>query len=250
MSESSTPRTAVVTGAAAGLGQAFSRRLADDGLNVVLADLAPAGETERLVRETGREALAVRCDVSSGDSVAELAAAVAERFGRCDVLVANAGIYPIAPFEETSFEDWRRIMSVNVDSLFHLARAFLPGMREAGWGRIVCMASNGFHTGIPLLTPYIASKGAVIGFVRSLAGEIGEHGVTINALAPSLTRTAGTLAGPHGELGWFEKVAAGQAIRRTQVPEDLTGALSFLASDGAGFITGQTLAVDGGAVRG
>jgi NAD(P)-dependent dehydrogenase (short-subunit alcohol dehydrogenase family) len=243
-------RIAVVTGAAAGIGQAFAQRLAQDGHRVAIADVQAAGETEDLVREAGSAAFSMRCDVSSGESVDAFAAAVHERFGHCDVLVANAGIYPIAPFAEVTWEDWRRIMAVNLDSLFHLTKAFLPAMRAAGWGRIVVMASNGFHTGIPGLTPYVASKGGAIGFVRSLAGEIGDDGVTINALAPSLTRTAGTLAGPHEELGWFERVAAGQAIKRTQQPADLTGALAFLVSDEAGFITGQTLAVDGGAVRG
>jgi NAD(P)-dependent dehydrogenase (short-subunit alcohol dehydrogenase family) len=241
-------RTAVVTGAATGLGQAFAQRLALDGHRVAIADVADATETEELVRRAGATAFSMRCDVSSGDSVAAFAAEVGERFGRCDVLVANAGIYPVAPFAEVAWEEWRRIMAVNLDSLFHLTKAFLPAMREARWGRIVAVASNGFHTGIPGLTAYVASKGGVIGFVRSLAGEIGGDGVTINALAPGLTRTSGTLAGP--QVGWFDRVAAGQAIARTEEPGDLAGALAFLVSDDAAFITGQTLAVDGGAVRG
>ena len=140
------------------------------------------------------------------------------------------------------------MMAVNLDSLFHLTKAFLPGMRAAGWGRIVALASNGFHTGPPGLTPYVASKGGVIGFVRSLAGEVGADGVTVNAIAPGLTRTPGTLAGP--QVAWYERVAGTQAIPRTETPADLTGALSFLISDDAGFITGQTLPVDGGQVRG
>jgi NAD(P)-dependent dehydrogenase (short-subunit alcohol dehydrogenase family) len=242
-------RTAVVTGAAGGIGQAFAVRLAQDGHNVGLADIQPTAETGDMVVAAGGEVLEHDCDVTSGDSVTAFATALEEKFGRCDVLVANAGIYPIAAFEEVSFEDWRRIMAVNLDSLFHLTKAFLPGMRERGWGRIVCMASNGFHTGIPLLTPYIASKGGVIGFVRSLAGEIGANGITINALAPSLTRTPGTTEGRQDELGWFDYVADLQAIHRTQTPADLTGALSFLVSDEASFITGQTIPVDGGAVR-
>jgi NAD(P)-dependent dehydrogenase (short-subunit alcohol dehydrogenase family) len=235
-------RTAVVTGAAAGIGQAFAIRLARDGHHVIVADLAPAEETLARLDGAGHEA--VRCDVSSAEDVAELR----ERCERCDVLVANAGIYPVAPFAEVTFQDWRRVMAVNLDSLFHLTQAFLPGMRAAGWGRIVAMASNGFHTGLPGLTPYVASKGGVIGFVRSLAGEVGADGVTVNALAPGLTRTPGTLAGP--QVDWYDAVAGTQAIPRTGTPDDLTGALAFLVSDAAGFITGQTLAVDGGQVRG
>ncbi len=242
-------RVAVVTGGAAGIGLAYARRLAADGRAVVIADLTACEDTERLVREEGGELEAGVCDVSSAESVRAFADDVLERHGHVDVLVHNAGIYPIAPFLQTDWATWRRVMDVNLDSLFHLTQAFLPGMVEAGWGRIVVMASTTFHDGTPGLAAYTASKGGVIGFVRSLAAEVGDYGITVNAIAPGIVRTPGTLAGPQEELGIFEMLKQSQAIKRTQLPEDLVGALAFLTSDDAAFMTGQTLVVDGGWVR-
>jgi NAD(P)-dependent dehydrogenase (short-subunit alcohol dehydrogenase family) len=242
-------RVAVVTGGAASIGQACAVRLARDGHRVAIADLAPADETEAMIAANGGECFSLATDISQADSVAAFAQAVAERYGRCDVLLACAGIYPVAHLSETDFELWRRVMSVNVDSLFHLSKAFVPGMVERGFGRVIAISSTVFHTGTPRFAAYTASKGAVIGFVRALATEVGPAGVTVNSIAPSLTRTQGTTAGPQDELGWFEFTRELQAIKRTQEPADLVGAVSFFASDDAAFITGQTLPVDGGLTR-
>ena len=238
-------RTAVVTGAANGTGRALAVGLAARGARVVIADLADAAETLELIAADGGTAVAVPADISDAASVAGIAAA-AEELGGADILVLNAGIQPFIPFDRMTFEQWRRVMSVNVDSLFHLCQAFLPGMRARGWGRIVAMSSNTYHLGVPGVAHYVASKGAVQGFVRSLAGEIGVDGVTINAIAPSLTRTPGTSTGPQDELGLFELAIREQAVKRTEQPEDLVGATAFLTSDDSAFVTGQTLLVDGG----
>ena len=245
----STPRTAVVTGGAAGIGRAFAARLAVDGHHVAVADVAPTEETERLVRGAGADFFSQRCDVADPGSVATFAAAVHERLGRVDVLVHNAGVYPFQTFLETDWEGWTRVMDVNLNSAFHLLKAFLPGMVDAGWGRIVMMSSTMFHAGTGGMIPYVVSKGGLTGLVRSLAAEVGELGVTVNALAPSLVRTPGTTGGAHDEHGMFEAISGWQAIKRTQVPEDLTGALSWLTGEEGSFITGQTLVIDGGWVR-
>jgi NAD(P)-dependent dehydrogenase (short-subunit alcohol dehydrogenase family) len=242
-------RVAVVTGGAASIGQACAARLARDGHRVAIADVAPAEETEAMIRAEGGECFAGHCDVASADSVRAFADATIERFDRVDVLLMCAGIYPIANLSDTPWELWRRVMSTNVDSLYHLATAFVPGMVERGWGRVIAISSTVFHTGTPQFAAYTTSKGAVIGFVRALATELGDAGVTVNSIAPSLTRTAGTLAGPHAELGWFDITRDQQAIKRTEEPHDLVGAVSFFASDDAAFITGQTLPVDGGLTR-
>ena len=242
-------RVAVVTGGAASIGQACARRLARDGHRIAIADIAPSDETEAMIRADGGDCFADRCDVASPDSVQAFATSAVERFGQVDVLLMCAAIYPIANLSDTPWELWRSVMATNVDSLYHLATAFVPGMVERRWGRVIAISSTVFHTGTPRFAAYTTSKGAVIGFVRALATELGDVGVTVNSIAPSLTRTAGTLAGPHTELGWFEHTRDLQAIKRTEEPEDLVGAVSFFASDDSAFITGQTLPVDGGLTR-
>ena len=240
-------RVAAVTGGAAGIGQAFARRLAADGAAVAVVDLEPAAETMAML--SGADAAAFAGDVTSEDDVARLAGEIGARFGRCDILVNNVGIYPNEPFEAVTFAKWRRVMAVNLDSMFLTAKAFAPGMVERGWGRIVNMASNTFNTSVTGYSHYIASKGGVIGFTRGLASDLAGQGVTVNAIAPSLVRTHGTeVTNPRSDER-FASVAAMQAIERTQMPDDLVGMLSFLASDDAAFVTGQTLYVDGGWVR-
>jgi NAD(P)-dependent dehydrogenase (short-subunit alcohol dehydrogenase family) len=244
-------KVAVITGAALGIGQAYAQRLAEEGCSVVAADLRAADETVALAKAAGSRAIAVSCDVSKPEDVAALARAVEHEHGRCDILVNNAGIYPVQNFEDISFEDWRRVMSVNLDSQFLTIKAFSAGMKERRWGRIVNQASDTFALNLPGFAHYIASKGGIIGLTRALASEFGTYGVTVNAIAPGLTRTPGTEAKPAARQGIdeFSIAASHQSIKRGMLPGDLVGTLSFLVSDDAAFVTGQTIYVDGGHVR-
>jgi NAD(P)-dependent dehydrogenase (short-subunit alcohol dehydrogenase family) len=242
-------RVAVVTGAATGIGQAHAERLAKEGADIVIADLAPAEETVELVERAGSRAIAVRCDLASGEQVAAMAHEAVGSFGKVDVLIHNAGIYPQQHFSDITFDDWRKVMSVNVDSAYHLCHELLPGMRERGWGRVVFMCSTVFHMGPPGMSHYTASKAALIGFLRSLAPEVGNDGVTVNGIAPGVVNTENAVRAMSTVPGYFESLAEQQAIQRTAQPDDLVGTMSFLVSEDAAFLTGQTICVDGGWVR-
>jgi NAD(P)-dependent dehydrogenase (short-subunit alcohol dehydrogenase family) len=248
-------KVAVITGAANGIGQAFAKRLAEDGVHIAIADIAPGEATVKLVEQAGRQALACQCDVTSEPAVVAMAADVQKKFGRCDIVINCAGIFPVQAFDTMSFADWRKVMAINLDGMFLVTHAFVPGMKQRGWGRIVNLSSSTVGSVVSGFAHYVTTKAGIIGFTRALAGELGPHGITVNAIAPSITRTPGTLsrqprAGIASMEAEFELVAQSQSIKRVEVPEDLVGTLSYLTSDDAAFVTGQTINVNGGRIFG
>ena len=240
-------KVVLVTGAAGGLGRAFAQGFAAEGARLVVADIDKAGveETAKLLADAGAQAIAVTVDVTDKDSTDALAQAAIDAFGRIDVLINNAAIYATLtrkPFTEIDPGEWDRVMAVNVKGSWLCSASVFPKMTQPG-GRIINIASATVFSGSPLWMHYVASKSAVIGMTRVMARETGEHGVTVNVIAPGFTLT-------EASLGLMEDAASygvdRGSIKRASQPEDIVGTAIFLASDAAGYITGQTLIVDGG----
>jgi NAD(P)-dependent dehydrogenase (short-subunit alcohol dehydrogenase family) len=242
-------KVAIVTGAGSGIGKALARRLAADGAAVVIADLAKYDvAAAEIAKATGARALGLQTDVSNEKDVERMAAETVKAFGRIDILVNNAAVFStikLKPFEEIDVAEWRKVMDVNILGVALCCRACVPHMRKAGGGRIINLASGAPIKGVPLFLHYISSKGAVIAMTRGLARELGKDGITVNSLAPGFTLSENVAKDPvHVQQG--ERTRLTRAIQRDETPEDLVGAVSFLASADAAFITGQTLVVDGG----
>jgi len=238
-------KVAIVTGAAQGIGRAIADGLAREGARIVIVDLERAEEAAAAFPD----GVAITADVSSEADTARMARDALERCGSIDILVNNAGLYAslaMRPFTEIPLEEWRRVMDVNVASMFLACRAVVPAMREQGGGKIVNISSGTPFRGVPFLLHYVTSKGAIVALTRALARELGKDEIHVNCVAPGFTMSEGVKAHPEVVEALQGASVSARTIQRDQLPEDVVGAVVFLCTPGACFITGQTMVIDGG----
>ncbi len=240
-------KVAIVTGGARHIGAAYARRLAAEGAAVVVADILNGEPVAKEIRSRGGKAVAVKVDVSSEKDTGMMAQEAVKAFGRIDILVNNAAIFiniQRHPFYEISAEEWDRVSAVNIKGPFLCAKAVFAQMKQQRGGKIINISSSTAYWGTPMFLHYVASKAALVGMTRSLAREVGEFGICVNAIAPGLVEHEGQNAPKAlSELQLKER-----SLKRLQTPDDLMGTLVFLASSDSDFMTGQTIVVDGGSV--
>jgi len=244
-------RVAIVTGGAQGIGRVYARALAADSAAVGVVDLRdPTGVVEE-IESAGHRALGLIADISTQEGAEAIVRATVARFGGVHVLVNNAAVFGALepkPLEEITVEEWDRVMAVNVRGSFLCVKAVAPVMRKQRYGRIINIASGTVFKGTPHLLHYVTSKGAIVAMTRALARELGDHGIAVNTLAPGFTMSESVLANARQREVLTGPVLASRCFKRDQYPEDLVGALLFLACDESAFMTGQVLVVDGGSV--
>ncbi|MBA2677847.1 MAG: 3-oxoacyl-ACP reductase FabG [Ktedonobacteraceae bacterium] len=242
-------KVAIITGAGQGIGRAFALRFAQEGARVVIADIQEdkAKSVVQEIESTGGQALAVNVNVSQPESVKAMVQQTIARFEHIDVLINNAAIFSsikMKPFDEITFEEWSGLMAVNLTGTFLCCQAVAPSMRAQQSGSIINISSSTVLMGRPWYAHYVTSKAGVVGMTRALARELGADSITINVVMPGSTETEVTRETVSSEQK--KSILDGQSIHRRETPQDLVGALVFLASDESRFITGQTLVVDGG----
>ena len=239
-------KVAIVTGAAKGIGRGIAEHFAKAGAKIVIADIdeAAARAAVEAIRASGGEAIAQRTDVTSWDSTQAMAAAALARFGRIDILCSNAGIYPEHRLEDMTPEQWDRVLGINLKGAFLTLKACLPQMKSQRSGRVIITSSiTGNRTAMPALAHYAASKGGVNGFIRAAAFEVAKHNITVNGVEPGMIDTEALRAMGAPMIAEVGRVVPLGRIGRI---EDVAQTMAFLASDAAGYITGQTIVVDGG----
>ena len=245
-------RVAIVTGGAISMGKAFARTLASEGASIAIADIADGRDVAAdIENEFGVQAMAGTVDVSDESQVSVFVDQVMQKFGRIDILVNNAAMFatlPVQPHTDYATDLWDQVMAVNVRGPFLMAKHITPHMQTANYGKIINIGSGTANKGMPNMLAYVTSKGAILAFTRALSREVGAHGICVNTLSPGLIESPSVMENPQ-HLGFTDRVLASRAIPRTATPDDLLGALVFLASPASDFVTGQTIAVDGGSVN-
>jgi NAD(P)-dependent dehydrogenase (short-subunit alcohol dehydrogenase family) len=240
-------RVAIVTGGARHIGAAYCRKLAAEGAAIVIADILDGELVAEEIRSRNGRALALQIDVSKEEDTIRMAAETVKAFGRIDILVNNAAIFiniQRHPFYEITSDEWDRVAAVNIKGPFLCAKAVFPQMKEQKYGKIINISSSTAYWGTPNFLHYVASKAALIGMTRSLAREVGEYGICVNAIAPGLVEHEGQNA----PKALTELQLKARSIKRLETPEDLMGTLVFLCSSDSDFMTGQAIVVDGGSV--
>lgn len=238
----------IVTGGANGIGRVYCEQLCAEGARVLIADLDLDSAEELAKSLNGKRgkprAAALKVDVTSEEDTLAMAEKAVKTFQRIDVLLNNAGTYPHVDFERITFDAWRRVVNVNLDSVFLCSKAVLPQMKKQGAGKIINVATNLVWVGLPAMVHYISAKAGIIGFTRALSREIGGYGITVNAVAPGAVIPDAVLNEESQKR--VQMIVDHQCVKRTQRPEDLVGAVVFLASPDSDFMSGQIMTVDGG----
>jgi 3-oxoacyl-[acyl-carrier protein] reductase len=238
-------RVAVVSGAATGIGKAAALRLAAEGAKVEILDIKDAAEAVSEIRAAGGEAHSSICDVTSEAQIAEAVKGIETRHGHVDILVNNAGILSgRKPWHELSYDEINRFVQINYIGYFLVSKAIYPLLKKSQYGRVINVASRTYFLANPGQMAYVAAKGAVMGMTRVMAKELGDDNITVNAVAPGMIATEGTMA--HSNEEAFNRVMMNQAIKKRGRPEHLAALIAFLASDDAEMITGQMILCDGG----
>ena len=245
-------KVAVVTGAAQGIGAAFAKGLASQGAKVVIAARSDSSQVVNEILEAGGKALACKVDVNDNESLMAMVSETESTFGPIEILVNNAALFSsmtLKPFMEIDEDEWDQVMKVNVRGPFQCAKAVVPSMRKNGRGKIINIASGTFLRGAPMMCHYVSSKGAVVGQTRAMAPELGNDNISVNCIIVGLTESEGVKN--HKQILGAAKDAtlAARVIKRAMVPDDLLGAVYYLASEDSDFMTGQCMNIDGGALN-
>lgn len=244
-------KTAVITGAAQGIGAMMAKAMADEGANVLVTDVADTSDAVKAITDSGGKAQGMKVDITSNDDLNAMVQHATEEMGGLDIMVNNAAIFATLtpkPFFQIDDDEFDMIMKVNVRGVHQVMRAIAPTMIKAGGGKVVNIASGTFFYGPPGLSHYTASKGAVIALTRGHARELGDKNIQVNAIAPGLTESEGVRANDGFDMARGPTVAS-RSIKREMVPEDLLGSLLFLCTPDSNFLTGQTINVDGGKIN-